>query len=133
MQYHEKLKLFRQLKGWSQEQVAEQLAMSVGGYGAIERGVTDVQVSRLEQIAQLFGIELTDLFAPEKNTIHSSDGNSIINNFGYQQNHHWHVYSSDESIELRHQLEIADLKNQDLEKEISYLKQLLELTDKNKT
>jgi transcriptional regulator with XRE-family HTH domain len=131
MQYHEKLKLFRQLKGWSQEQVAEQLAMSVGGYGAIERGITDVQISRLEQIAQLFGIELTDLFAPEKNTIHSSEGNSIINNFGYQ--HYWNIRTSDEVVELRHQLEIADLKNQDLEKEISYLKQLLELTDKNQT
>jgi transcriptional regulator with XRE-family HTH domain len=131
MQYHEKLKLFRQLKGWSQEQVAEQLAMSVGGYGAIERGATDVQLSRLNQIAQLFGIELTDLFAPEKNTIHSSERNSIINNFGYQ--HYWNIRTSDEVVELRHQLEIADLKNQDLEKEISYLKQLLELTDKNQT
>jgi hypothetical protein len=28
-------------------------------------------------------------------------------------------------MELKHQLEIAELKNQDLEKEISYLKQLL--------
>jgi transcriptional regulator with XRE-family HTH domain len=116
MQYHEKLKLFRQLKGWSQEQVAEQLAMSVGGYGAIERGATDVQLSRLNQIAQLFGIELTDLFAPEKNTIHSSERNSIINNFGYQ--HYWNIRTSDEVVELRHQLEIADLKNQDLEKEM---------------
>lgn len=133
MQYHEKLKLFRQLKGWSQEQVAEQLAMSVGGYGAIERGVTDVQVSRLEQIAQLFGIELTDLFAPEKNTVHANRANTSLNNFGYQENHHWHIHHSDEVIELRHQLEMANLKNQDLEKEISYLKQLLELTDKNKT
>jgi transcriptional regulator with XRE-family HTH domain len=132
MQPYEKIKLFRHLKGWSQEKVAEKLAMTVGGYGGLERGETDIQLSRLKQLAELFEIELTDLFTPENNTIHSSDGNSIINNFGYQQNHHWHIYSNDEIVELKHQLEIAELKNHNLEKEIAYLKQLLELTDKNK-
>jgi transcriptional regulator with XRE-family HTH domain len=101
MQPHEKIKLFRHIKGWSQEQIAEKLAMTVGGYGGLERGETDIQLSRLKQLAELFGIDLTDLFAPEKNTIHSSDGNSIINNFGYQQNHHWHIYSSEEVVELK--------------------------------
>jgi transcriptional regulator with XRE-family HTH domain len=132
MQPYEKIKLFRHLKGWSQEQVAEKLAMTVGGYGGLERGETNIQLSRLKQLAELFEIELTDLFTPENNTIHANHSNTSINNFGYQQNHHWHIYSNDEIVELKHQLEIAALKNHNLEKEIAYLKQLLELSDKNK-
>lgn len=128
MQYFEKIKLFRHLKGWSQEDVAEQLAMSVGGYGAIERGATDVQLSRLNQIAELFGIELAELLNTENNTIHASNGNSIINNFGYQ--HYWHIHTNDAVVELQHQLEIAELKNKESEKEVAYLKQMLELMDK---
>ena len=134
MQYHEKIKLFRHLKGWSQEDVAEQLAMSVGGYGAIERGATDVQLSRLKQIAGLFGIELAELFGSEKSTISTNNGHAIGDNFGYQyqpqQSHHWHIHANDEIAELKHQLEIAELKNKESEKDLGYLKQLLELMDK---
>ncbi len=128
MQYFEKIKLFRHLKGWSQEDVAEQLAMSVGGYGAIERGATDVQLSRLNQIAELFGIELAELLNTENNTIHANHSNTSINNFGYQ--HHWHIHTGDEISELKHQLEISELKNKESEKEVAYLKQMLELMDK---
>jgi len=48
-------------KGWSQEDMADKLDMSVNGYANIERGETDVQVSRLEKIAETFGIELAEL------------------------------------------------------------------------
>ena len=63
MAVHEKIKFIRQLKGWSQEDMAEKLAMSINGYGSIERGETNVNLSRLEQIAQLFGMELSELVA----------------------------------------------------------------------
>lgn len=48
MSVHEKIRLVRQLKGWSQEDVANKLGMSPNGYGSIERGETDVNLSRLE-------------------------------------------------------------------------------------
>jgi transcriptional regulator with XRE-family HTH domain len=38
--------------------VAEKLDMSVNGYGDIERGETDVNLSRLEQLADLFEMTL---------------------------------------------------------------------------
>ena len=62
MQVHEKIRVMRQSKGWSQEDMADKLDMSVNGYANIERGETDVQLSRLEKIAEVFGMELFELF-----------------------------------------------------------------------
>ena len=77
MAVHEKIKFIRQLKGWSQEDMAEKLAMSINGYGSIERGETNVNLSRLEQIAQLFGMELSELVAlNEKSVFYMSGANS---------------------------------------------------------
>ena len=77
MAVHEKIKFIRQLKGWSQEEMAEKLAMSVNGYGSIERGETNVNLSRLEQIAKLFGMELSELVAlNEKSVFYMSGSNS---------------------------------------------------------
>ena len=51
------------MKGYSQENMAELLGMSVRGYGAIERGATDIPFSRLEQIAQKLEVGVSDLLA----------------------------------------------------------------------
>jgi transcriptional regulator with XRE-family HTH domain len=37
MSVHEKIRLVRQAKGWTQEYLAEKLGMSVNGYRDIER------------------------------------------------------------------------------------------------
>lgn len=62
MTVHEKIRFLRQLKGWSQEDMATRLNMSPNGYGSIERGETDVNLSRLEQIALIFEVRLSELF-----------------------------------------------------------------------
>ena len=56
MEVHQKIKLLRLTKDWSREEVAAKLDMSPNGYGSIERGETDVNLSRLKKIAQLFGV-----------------------------------------------------------------------------
>jgi len=61
MKVHEKIRSIRQSKGWSQPDMAGKLDMSVNGYANIERGETDVQISRLEKIAETFGMELLEL------------------------------------------------------------------------
>lgn len=48
MQVYEKIKNLRKLKGWSQEEIAHKLDMTASGYGSIERGETDVKLSRLK-------------------------------------------------------------------------------------
>lgn len=50
-------------KGWTQEYLAEQLDMSVNGYGDLERGKNNIKLSKLEQISELLGVELSELFS----------------------------------------------------------------------
>ena len=83
---HEKIRFVRQAKGLTQEDVAEKLNMSVNGYGDIERGETDVNLSRLEQIAklfemtlvQLFGLDGKNIFNASNGTLHSQNNNCTI-------------------------------------------------------
>jgi len=55
MKLHEKIRLIRQAKGWSQREVAKKLHISLNAYGHIERGETHPNSIRLEQIARAFG------------------------------------------------------------------------------
>lgn len=117
MSVQEKIRLARQIKGWSQEEVANKLGMSQNGYGSIERGETDVNLSRLEQLAELFGVKLTDLFELNENGVF---------NLALEQNqHNWHIGScSAEFMQLKAELEKQQLLNEQKDKEIEYLKQL---------
>ena len=61
METHEKIRLMRELNKWSREDMAEKLAMSAGGYAKIERGETQLNIPRLEQLAQIFKLDMWDL------------------------------------------------------------------------
>ena len=132
MKIHEKIKFIRQLKGWSQEKVANKLEMLVNGYGSIERGETDVKLSRLEKIAHIFGMELLELLGLNKTTIFNLTGDH------HTQFHLSHINSfSIEQTELKHELEKAHLINEQqrqeiahLQAEITYLKKMINLMEK---
>jgi transcriptional regulator with XRE-family HTH domain len=118
MSVHEKIKRVRQLKGWSQEEVANQLGMSPNGYGSIERGETDVNLSRLEQIAALFNMKLADLLELNEKIVFSQAGTN--NN---QSN--WHIGTcSPEYLQLQAELEKQQLINGQKDREIEYLKEI---------
>ena len=115
MAVHEKIKFIRQLKGWSQEDMAEKLAMSVNGYGAIERGETNVNISRLEQIALVFGIELSQLVAlGDKNNFYMSGASSTVQL--NQDNGVSNYYGADE--QTQYELEKLKLTIQFKDKEL---------------
>jgi transcriptional regulator with XRE-family HTH domain len=61
-----KIRRLREDNNWSQHIIAEQLNISIPAYSKIETGVTDVNLSRLEQIAQLFNTDLSNLFGDDK-------------------------------------------------------------------
>lgn len=77
MKLNEKIRFMRQSKGWSQEETADKLQMSVSGYANIERGETDIKISRLESIAEVFEIDLLELLNfGEKNTLYVKGDNN---------------------------------------------------------
>ena len=67
METHEKIRLMRELNKWSQEDMAEKLAMSAGGYAKIERGETQLNIPRLEQLAAIFKVDMWDLLKSGNN------------------------------------------------------------------
>ncbi|RKZ59749.1 MAG: XRE family transcriptional regulator [Candidatus Parabeggiatoa sp. nov. 3] len=134
MKVHEKIRSCRREKGWSQEDMAEKLDLSVNGYANIERGETDVQLSRLEKIAETFGIELLELFNwGEKTVFYVVNNNSQLSCYSNQehnQNHFEMTDLSSEKKELQHELEKTRLIVTQQEKEIAYLNEIISLLKK---
>ena len=58
-----KIKLLRHQNNWNQQEVAKQLGISIPAYSKIETGITDVNLSRLEQIAKLYNTSIAELFS----------------------------------------------------------------------
>lgn len=57
------IRTFRHQHGWSQEDVASRLGISIPAFSKIETGVTDINLSRLEQIANIYEIEVAQLLS----------------------------------------------------------------------
>lgn len=56
-----KIRLLRHQKAWSQEDVAKRLDISIPAFSKIETGITDINLSRLEQISNLFEMSVVQL------------------------------------------------------------------------
>ncbi|MGZ3757977.1 MAG: helix-turn-helix domain-containing protein [Mucilaginibacter sp.] len=57
------IRTFRHQHGWSQEDVASRLGISIPAFSKIETGVTDINLSRLEQIANIYEIDVVQLLS----------------------------------------------------------------------
>lgn len=115
MEVHEKIKFLRLTKDWSQEDVAEMLDMSPNGYGSIERGETDVNLSRLKQIAQLFKVELSTLFDEPKN-VFNFNGDAQYS--GWVQQHNQIGVCSPEYLQLQSKSEKQQIIIESKDKEL---------------
>ena len=111
MKVCEKIKHLRQAQNLSQEDVAEKLGMTANGYGGIERGEVDIKLSRLQQLSELFGVELIELLNKTEQNIF---------NFSDTQNN-CHIGSRlVEDVKLKCEVE-------KLQMEVAYLKDIIEL------
>jgi transcriptional regulator with XRE-family HTH domain len=82
----EKIRKLRDLRGLSQENIAKDLGIGQGSYSKIEAGETDLQYSRLEQIAQVLKTTVGEIvnFDEERilNNYYNGDGNNTNVNHG---------------------------------------------------
>ncbi len=115
-----KIKQLRTIKDWSREQMADKLNMSVAAYGNIERGETDLCITRLTKIAEVFEMTLTDLLGVTDKTVFIQAHNQECAN--------WQINpSADKELMLiKHELEKSQLMQQAQIKEIENLKQQIE-------
>ena len=95
--------------------------MSLHGYANIERGETNLQMARLEQISHILGIELKDLI--------NLDGKNILNNIFSSECNFTNCCNSS-SKGLEYELEKCQLIIEQQNKEITYLKEIIHLMNK---
>lgn len=67
------IRKLRQKNGWSQGEVAKRLKISIPAFSKIETGITDINISRLEQIAKLFEVSVLEVIS--KDGDHTNFGN----------------------------------------------------------
>jgi transcriptional regulator with XRE-family HTH domain len=132
MEVHENIKFLRQFKSLSQEQMAEKLDMTLNGYAKIEQGKVDINLSRLKQIAESFGVQLEKLVGlNDKNVF------NFIENFQNFDFHEQSIQNTTDQTKCQHELEKANLiieQNhlmiEQKDKENAYLKEIIELIKK---
>ncbi|MDN3210577.1 helix-turn-helix domain-containing protein [Haemophilus sp. SZY H51] len=103
---NEKVRLFRELNQWSQEEMAERMNMSVAGYAKIERGETNISLHKLKQIASVLQIDLLDLLS-------THDSGVILVGGENNQNHFRNNYYGNQSAELEVEKLKLELKHKD--------------------
>lgn len=104
MQIHEKIKCLREFNHWTQEEVAERMGMSPSGYAKIERGETKLYLDKIQQIAQIFEVNLFDLL------IADNSGDTFYN----------HVHNNGSSVYYKYYA-----SNENISNEIESLKQII--------
>ena len=125
---NETIRNLREKNNWSQEDMAEKMNMSKNGYAKIERGETKLNLHKLEQIANIFNIDVLEL-------IKNDDKNVLF----FMNDHNTNYYGSNENLTseidllkltISHKDEL--LKQRDLvieqkDSEISALKEIISL------
>src|ERR1700743_2825872 len=72
------IRAFRHQHGWSQEDVANRLGISIPAFSKIETGVTDINLSRLEQIANIFEIDVVQILSMDMEEVEQQPSNLSI-------------------------------------------------------
>lgn len=66
MQLAQRIRAFRKLKGYTQQQLAEETGISLAVLGAIERGNRRAEDKVIHTIAEVLGISVLELMHPDK-------------------------------------------------------------------
>lgn len=128
MNVHEKIRFLRKSKHWSQDDMAEKLAMSVSGYAKIEQGKSEASWAKLEQIAEVFEIDVLELLTLGEKSVVVSVGDNNSGSWLQVVGASKELTAEIEKLQL-----IIELKDKELamqQREITYLKKMLEMSEK---
>jgi transcriptional regulator with XRE-family HTH domain len=121
-----KIKQFRVKQKLSQQDMADKLDMSINAYSRIERDETDLQQSRIEQIAKILGITPMELItAGEKHLYYVNENIAGNINFGYNTGFLISGNVTEKQAELLKELGSLKNENTELKATIAQLKDLV--------
>ncbi len=122
MKIQEKIRVLREARDWSQEEMATKLNMSTNGYAKIERGETKASFPKLEQIAEIFDVELMELLSYGEKHVYLINDNS---------DNGCNIIGSPElAFEIQKLQLVTNHKDEIIgnqKQEIAYLKEMIEL------
>lgn len=133
MGMHDKIRLMREVRQWSQEEMANKMNMSLSGYAKIERGETKLHYDKLVQIAQIFNMNLSDLVDSDKGVIlymNENGDNTSTNYYGCGESSIIEIEKL--KLSLSHKDELLSQKDILLaqkEQEIQSLKKIISLLE----
>lgn len=126
---HDKIRMMREFRQLSQEDMAEKMNMSPSGYAKIERGENRLQYDKLVQIAQIFNVSLSDLVDNDKGVIFFMNENGNNTSANYYSGDHSIMFEIEKlKLQLIHKDELLDQK----EKELETLRKMISLLEKVK-
>jgi transcriptional regulator with XRE-family HTH domain len=73
------LKKIRELKGFTQEDIAEKLGITQSAYSKIELKNADLTIKKLEEIANILGVQLHEVIGFNENLIFNLKNNKKAN------------------------------------------------------
>lgn len=121
-----RIRLYREERGFSQEELAEKLHISRSTYQRIENGETNSWINHIENICSSLNVELDDILKPEEGFVQVNNNNEQTNDnhaTGMIQNQTNNYNGSDKLTEsLLDQITFLKEENQRLKKEIEQLK-----------
>lgn len=127
MGMHDKIRMMKELRQLSQEDMAEKMNMSPSGYAKIERGETRLQYDKLVQIAQIFNVSLSDLVDNDKGVIFFMNKNGNNTSANYYSGDHSIMFEIEKlKLQLIHKDELLEQK----EKELETLRKMISLLEK---
>jgi transcriptional regulator with XRE-family HTH domain len=95
-----KIKRIREMRGITQEEIAEALNLTAQAYGRMERGETSISAERLGKIAEKLGVNTDEIMRYDENKfiISGNSNNGEANEDALQFN--LNIYESERAIEV---------------------------------
>lgn len=111
---NQRIKMLREINHWSQEEMAEKMKMSLNSYARLERGETKLNIDKLEQIANIFDMDVLEFMQAANKGVYfmlndSADNNSIT-----------YYGNENGAIEIEKLKLVINHKNEIIEEKINY-------------
>jgi transcriptional regulator with XRE-family HTH domain len=91
MNIGDNIKKFRELKNITRETISSELNMSLSGYSKIERNEVDLTISKVQKIAEVLGVDLSQILNFDASQIFNVSNNNSVQGLGAKaENMHFH-------------------------------------------
>ncbi len=109
------IKKFRELKNITREQIASDLKMSISNYSKIERGEIDLTLSRIQEISNILGIDVSQVLNFDATHIFNVTNNKLVQGVGTKAAENMYVYTDDYKEKY---IKLLESENEKLKKEL---------------